>query len=284
MSAEADLVPAEADLVPAEADQGSAKERLVPAEADLAPAEADQGFAEERLVSAEADLVPAEAEQGSAEEQLVPAQMQLVSAEADLVPAEVDQGSAEEQLVPAQMQLMSAEADLVPAEADLVSTTARPADTARKRTPSAVTEDPGPVLPSEQEAGATASCAEATRPVESVEATSPQSCAGMPAAVGEGPREPRDATPSPPPERRGAAGWSSWEDQLSRRNRDIFDYKEFRELSPEARLGLVRNHGLCKLCLGRCDPGGKGLHKECPANRYELRRTCAELCVNIEDI
>ena len=214
--------------------------------------------AQMQLVPAEADLVPAEADQGSAEEQLVPAQMQLVPAEADLVPAEADQGSAEEQLVPAQMQLVPAEADLVPAEADLVSaetplvsTRTRPADTARKRTPSAVTEDPGPVLPSEQEAGATAVCAEATRPVESAEAlTSPQSRAGMPAAVGEEPREPRDATPSPPPERRGAAGWSSWEDQLSRRNQDIFDYKEFRELSPEARLGLCEKARLVQAMPG----------------------------------
>jgi len=90
---------------------------------------------------AETDLVPTEADRGSAEERLVPA-------EADLVPAEADQGSAEEQLVPAQMQLVPAEADLVPAEAPMVSTRARPADTARKRTPSAVMEDPGPVLPS----------------------------------------------------------------------------------------------------------------------------------------
>jgi hypothetical protein len=185
-------------------------ETPVPAEADLVPAEVQ--------------LVPAEADQGSAEEQLVPTRMQLVptwmqlvSARADLVPAEAD-------LVPAGADLVPAGADLVPAEAPLVSTRARPADTARKRTPSAVTEDPGPVLPSEQEAGATALCAEATRPVESAEAKSPQSRAGMPAAVGEEPREPRDATPNPPPERRGAAGWSSWEDQLSCRNRDIFDY------------------------------------------------------------
>jgi hypothetical protein len=157
-SAEEQLVPAEADLVLAEADHGSAEEQLVPAEADLVPAEADlvpaeadHGSTEEQLVPAGADLVPAEADQGSAEEQLVPAQMQLVSAEADLVPAEADQGSAEEQLVPAQMQLVPAEADLVPAETPLVSTRTRPADTARKRTPSAVTEDPGPVLPSEQD-------------------------------------------------------------------------------------------------------------------------------------
>ncbi len=169
--------PAETGLMPAQM-------QLVPAEADLVPAEAD-------LVPAEADLVPLEADLGSAEEQLVSAQMQLVPAEADLVPAEADRGSAEEQLVPTRMQLVSAEADLVPAETALVSARARPADTAHKRTPSAVTEDPGPVLPSKQGAGATAVCAEATRPVESAEATSPQSRAGMPAAVGEEPREPQ---------------------------------------------------------------------------------------------
>ncbi len=55
-----------------------------------------------------------------------------------------------------------------------------------------MTEDPGPVLPSEREAGATAVCAETTRPVESAEAlTSPRSRAGMPAAVGKEPREPQ---------------------------------------------------------------------------------------------
>jgi hypothetical protein len=125
----------------------------------------------------------------------VPAQMQLVSAEERLVPAEADHGSAEEQLVPAQMQLVSA-------EERLMATRARPADTARKRTPSVVTGDPGPVLPSEQETGATAFCAEATRPVESVEAlTSPQSCEGMPAGVGEEPREPQKVLHRVHPER-----------------------------------------------------------------------------------
>jgi len=106
--------------------------------------------------------------------------------------------------------------------------------------------------------------------------TSPQSCVGMPATVGEEPREPRGATPNPPPERRGAAGWSSWEDQLSRRNRDIFDYKEFRELSPEARLWLVRKRGLCKLRLGRCDPGGRRLHKECRWRNQIWHELCQE--------
>jgi hypothetical protein len=221
----------------------------------LVPAEADQGSAEERLVSAEADLVPAETG-------LVPAQMQLVSAEADLVPAEADQGSAEEHLVPAEADLVPAEADLVPAEAPLVSTRARPADTARKRTPSAVTEDPGPVLPSGREAGATALCAEAARPVEIAEAlTSPQSRAGMPTAVGEGPREPQGAAPSPPRKRCNAAGGDGWRGQLSRRNPGLV--KEFRGLPPAARLDLVRERGLCSRCLSRCDPKGERMHKRC---------------------
>ncbi len=179
--------------------------------------------AQMQLVPAEADLVPAEADQGSAKEQLVPAQMQLMPAEADLVPTEADQGSTEEQLVPAQMQLVPAEADLVPAEVGLVpadtplvSTRTGPANTARKRTPSVATEDPGPVLPSEQEAGATAVCAEATRPVESAEAlTSPQGHAGMHAAVGEEPREPQGAAPSPPRKRCNVAGGDGWRGQLS---------------------------------------------------------------------
>jgi hypothetical protein len=109
----------------------------------LAPAEANQWSAEEQLVPAEADLVPAGADQGSTEEQLVPA-------EADLVLAGTDQGSAEAQPVPAEADLMPAEADLVPAETPLVSARVRPADTARKRTPSAMTEDLGTVLPSKR--------------------------------------------------------------------------------------------------------------------------------------
>jgi hypothetical protein len=225
--------------------------------------------AQMQLAPAQTQLVPAEADQGSAEEQLVPAQMQLVPAEADLVPAEADQGSAEEQLVPAQMQLVPAEADLVPAEADLVpaeaplvSSRARPADTARKRTPSAATEDPGPVLPSEQEAGATAVCAEATRPVESSEAlTSPQSRAGMPAAVGEVPREPQGAAPSPPRKRCNVAGGDGWRGQLSRRNPGLI--KESRGLLPAARLDPVKERGLCSWCLSRCDPQGERMHKRC---------------------
>ncbi len=154
--------------------------------------------------------------------------------------------------MPAQMQL-------VPAEAPLVSTRARPTDTARKRTPSAVTEDPGPVLPSEWEAGATAVCAEAMRPVESAEAlTSPQSRAGMPAAVGEEPREPQGAAPSPPRKRCNVASRDGWRDQLSRRNPGLI--KEFRGLPPAARLNLVRERGLCKLCLSGCDPKGERMH------------------------
>jgi hypothetical protein len=165
------------------------------------------------------------------------------------VPAEAPQ-------VPEEMQLEAAEASLVPeearleaAEAPLVSTTARPADTVRKRAPLAVTEDPGPVLPSEREAGATAVYAEATRPVESAEAsTSPQSRAGMPAAAGEEPREPQGAAPSPSRKRCSVAGQGGWEDQLSRRNPGL-KYEGFRELPPAARLNLVAERGLCRLCL-----------------------------------
>ncbi len=150
----------------------------------------------------------------------------------------------------------------MPAEADLVSARARPADTARKRTPSAAMEDPGPVLPSKQEAGATAFCAEAARPVESAEAlTSPQRWAGMPTAVREGPREPQGAAPSPPRQRCKAAGGDGWRGQVSRRNPGLI--KEFRGLSPAARLSLVRERGLCSRCLSRCDPEGERMHKRC---------------------
>jgi hypothetical protein len=233
-AAQMQLVPAEADLVPPEADRGSAEEQLAPAQMQLVPAEADQGSAEEQLVPTRI--------------QLVPTRMQLVSARADLVPAEAD--------------LVPAEADLVPAEAPLVSTRARPADTARKRTPTAVTGDPGPVLPSEWEAGVTAVCAEATRPVESAEAsTSPQSCAGMPAAVGEEPREPQSAAPSPPRKRCNVAGGDGWRGQLSRRNLGLI--KEFRGLPPAARLDLVRECGLCSRFLSRCNSKGGRMHKRC---------------------
>jgi hypothetical protein len=125
-----------------------------------------------------------------------------------------------------------------------------------------VTEDPGPVLPSEREAGATAVCAEATRPAESAEAvTSPQSRAGMPAGVGEEPREPQGAAPSPPRKRCNAAGGDGWRGQLSRRNPGLI--KEFRGLPPAARLDLVRERGLCSRCLSRCDPKGERMHKRC---------------------
>jgi hypothetical protein len=234
-------------------------ETLAPVETGLVPAQM-------QLVPAEADLVPAEADQGSAEEQLVPAK-------ADLVPAEADQGSAEEQLVPAQMKMVPAEADPVPAETQLVSIRTRPADTKRKRTPSGVTEDPGQVLPSEREAGATAADAEATRPVESAETlTSPRSHAGMPAAVGEEPREPRIAAPSPPRKRCNVAGGDGWRDQLSRRNPGLI--KEFRGLPPAARLNLVRERGLCRLSLSCCDPKGGRMHKRC---RFKIR-IWNELC------
>jgi hypothetical protein len=232
--------PAETGLVPAQMQLVPAQMQLVPAEADLVPGEADQGSAEGQLVPArmqlvpaEAYLVPAEAEQGSAEEQPAPAQMQLVPAEADLVPAEADQGSAEEQLVPTQMQLVptrmqlvSARADLVPAEADLV--------------------------PAEAD----------LVPVESAEAlTSPQRRAGMPAAVGEEPRELQGAGPSPPRKRCNTAGGDGWRGRLSRRNPGLI--KEFRGLPPAARLDLVKERGLCSRCLSRCDPKGKRMHKRC---------------------
>jgi hypothetical protein len=246
--AQMQLVPAEEDPVPAEADQGSAEEQLVSAETDLVLAEADQGSTEEQLVPAEADLVPAEAD-------LVPAQMQLVPAEEDPVPAEADHGSAEEQLV-------SAEAGQGSAETQLVSTRTWPADTACKKTSSAVTEDPGPVLPSEREAGATALCAEATRLVESAEAlTSPQSRVSMPAAVGEERREPRGGAPSPPRKSCNVAGGDGWRGQLSRRNPGLI--KEFCGLPPAARLNLLRVRGLCSWCLSCCNPKGERMHKRC---------------------
>jgi hypothetical protein len=141
---------------------------------------------------------------------LVPAEEQLLPAEEQLLPAEADQGPAEEQLeaaeaglVPAGEQLEAAEAGLSPAEAPLVSTSTRPVDTARKSAPFAVTEGSGPVLPSKQEADATALHAEAMRPVQGAEAlTSPQSHACMPAVAGEDPREPR--VPHQDHQRRGA--------------------------------------------------------------------------------
>jgi hypothetical protein len=69
----------------------------------------------------------------------------------------------------------AADADLVPAVAPLVSTRARPADTARKRAHLEVKGGSGPVLPSKQEAGATAVDAVAMRPVKGAEAsTSPR--------------------------------------------------------------------------------------------------------------
>jgi hypothetical protein len=123
-------------------------------------------------------------------------------------------------------------------------------------------EEPGPVLPSEHKAGVTALCAEATRPVESAEAlTSPQSRAGMPTGVGEEPREPQGAAPSPPGKRCNAAGGDGWRGQLSRRNPGLI--KEFRGLPPAARLDLVRGRGLCSRCLSRCDPKGERMHKRC---------------------
>jgi hypothetical protein len=119
-----------------------------------------------------------------------------------------------------------------------------------------------PVLPSEQEAGATAVGAEATRPVESAEVlTSPQSRAGMPAGVREEPREPQGAAPSPPRKRCNAAGVDSWRGQLSRRNPGLL--KEFSGLPPATKLDLVRERSLCSRCLSLCDPKGERMHKRC---------------------
>jgi hypothetical protein len=54
-------------------------------------------------------------------------------------------------------------------------------------------------------------------------------------ATGDERQEPLGAASSPSWERSDAAGQSSWEDQLSRRNQGIFDYEKFRELPPAAR-------------------------------------------------
>ncbi len=118
-------------------------------------------------------LLPTAGAQTSApaETGLVPAQMQLMPTEADLMPAETDLVTAEADQVSAEEQRVPAEADQVPAKTPLVSLRARPAETAHERTSSAVTEDPGSVLSYEQEADVTAVCAEATRPVESAEAS-----------------------------------------------------------------------------------------------------------------
>jgi hypothetical protein len=38
----------------------------------------------------------------------------------------------------------------------------------------------------------------------------------------------------------------------------------------------VRKHGLCKLCLGRCEPGAKRLHKECRWRNQIWHQLCQE--------
>ncbi len=38
----------------------------------------------------------------------------------------------------------------------------------------------------------------------------------------------------------------------------------------------MRKHGLCKLCLGRCDPEGKRLHKECRRRNQIWHELCQE--------
>jgi hypothetical protein len=204
---EADLVPAEeppvptkmqleateADLVPADVPPVPEEKQLEAAEAELGPAEVPPVPVERQLEAAEADLVPAEVPP-------VPEENQLEVAEADLVPTGADQG-------PAEVRLEAAEADLVPAKAPLVSTRARLADTVHNRTPLAVTEGSGLVLPSKQEAGVSAVHAEATRHVKGVEAsTSHWRHAGMPAAAGKKPMEPRGTAPGPSRKRCNATG------------------------------------------------------------------------------
>jgi hypothetical protein len=97
--------------------------------------------------------------------------------------------------------------------------------------------------------------AEATGPVDGAEAsTSLQSHAGMPATAGEKLRELMGAAPRPYRKTCDAANQGSWENQLSCRNQRIHEYEEFWELPPARRLNLVRECGLCRLCLSHCDP------------------------------
>jgi hypothetical protein len=97
--------------------------------------------------------------------------------------------------------------------------------------------------------------AEATGPVEGEEAsTSLQSHAGMPGTAGENLRVLMGAAPRPYRKTCDAANHGSWENQLSCRNQRIHEYEEFWELPPARRLNLVRECGLCRLCLSHCDP------------------------------
>jgi hypothetical protein len=112
--------------------------------------------------------------------------------------------------------------------------------------------------------------------VESAEAlTSPRSRAGMPAAAGEEPREPQGAAPSPPRKRYNVAGQGSWKDQPSRRGPGLKS-KEFQELPPPARLNLVRECGLCRLCLSLCELEGKCMHKRCRWKNQIRNELCQE--------
>jgi hypothetical protein len=69
------------------------------------------------------------------------------------------------------------------------------------------------------------------------------------------------------------AGQGGWKDQPSRRCPGL-KFKESRELPLPARLDLVKERGLCRLCLSRCDPEGKRMHKRC---RWKSR-ILSELC------
>jgi hypothetical protein len=69
-------------------------------------------------------------------------------------------------------------------------------------------------------------------------------------------------------------GQAGWKDQLSCRSPGL--KKEFRELPPAARLNLVRECGLCRLCLSRCDLEGKRMHKRCRRKSRIWNELCQE--------
>ncbi len=105
--------------------------------------------------------------------------------------------------------------------------------------------------------------------------TSPRNRAGSPAAAGEELREPQGAAPSPPRKRCNVAGQGGLQDQLSRKGQGL-KFKEVRELSPAERLNLVRECGLCGMCLSRCDPQGKRMHKRCLWKKRIWNELCQE--------
>jgi hypothetical protein len=93
---------------------------------------------------------------------------------------------------------------------------------------------------------------------------STQSPAAMPAAVGEEPREPQGAAPSPPRKRCNVAGQGGWKGQLSRRSPGL--KKEFQ----------VRERGLCRLCLSRYNPKGERMQKRCRLRNQIWNELCQE--------